>query len=709
MFNRLEEFVLLIERKIKSKRLIYVWGGAAALLFYLFSLIIYRIFFFGEKKILLFHRIDIMDVAHFIFFILLGMAFASIYVAYLNKKQKAEILVKDIERKYKDLYENIQNLYCETLLDGTIIAISPSVNKILGYAENELIGRNIEEFYYEGDVRKGLRDRLLIESSIENLEIEGVKKDGRRCILLVNYKLISSGEEAPKIISIGRDITEYVEARRAQEELQKEYKLVFEKMIDGMVINEFVFDEANQPADTIIIDANPAVEKQIGLKPADIIGCSYIKSFGGNQEYMERLYQIMITGIPLEKEIYLTNFNRYLLMNAFRINPRQIGIMFHDITDLRQLEADQRKLSKQLEAVFESSEDIIYSLDKDYRILNFNTSFQNYMMRNFHRQIELGQCILEYLPEETANICKHIYQLTIQEKKHSFEYYSAEEAKYIEVFCNSIRHDGELYGIAVFAKDITEKKETEQQLIKVNEELEQRIEERTCELQSAVDELKTYTYTVSHDLKAPLRAIDGYSRIVLEDYGNVLDQEALRMIRNISDISYDMICLIDKLLQYSVTAEAELQKTVINLEELFKNVFCEIRISCMKRNIGFYIDTEITPVLADQILIRQLIYNLISNAVKFTKYREIAIIHVGCIKKEKEIICYIEDNGAGFDMKYEKKLFTIFQRLHNKEEFEGNGIGLATAYNIMQKHKGKIWIESKLNKGTKVYFTLPME
>ncbi len=709
MFNGLKEIRILIEKKIKFKRLIYIWGVMAALLFYIFSKFVYHIFLLGRKKIQLPHYINILDITHLFSFLLLGLLFANIVTIYLNKKKESEILFKDIERKYKNVYENIQNLYCETLLDGTIIAVSPSVCKILGYMESELLGRKLEEFYDEGEIGQVLLNRLLSEKSIENLEVEGTRKDGRRCILLVNYKIITSDEEPNKIISIGRDITEYVEDCRAQKELQKEYKLIFEKMIDGMVINEFVFDEGNQPVDATIMDANPAVEKQIGMKPTEMIGCSYSKSFGVNQEYLKQLYQILKTGVPLEREIFLTDFNKYLLVNAFRINPRQIGVMFHDITGLRQLEREQSKLSKQLEAVFESTDDLIFSLDKDYCILNFNAHFQNYILRRYHCQIETGHSILEYIPEETVQEYIHIFEHAMKENKYCFEFYYAEKEKYIEIFCNSIHYNGEVYGAALFARDITEKKNTQQQLMQVNEELEKRIEERTCELKSAVDELKKYTYTVSHDLKAPLRAIDGYSRIVLEDYANVLDQEAIKMIRNISDISFDMICLIDELLQYSITAEAELSKTMVNVEEMFKNVFCEIRIGCMERNIGFYLLTEIPPVLADKILIRQLIYNLISNAVKFTKYRDTAIINVGCTKNKNELICYIEDNGAGFDMKYKKKLFTIFQRLHNKEEFEGNGIGLATAYNIIQKHKGKIWIESKLNEGTKVYFTLPVE
>lgn len=263
--------------------------------------------------------------------------------------------------------------------------------------------------------------------------------------------------------------------------------------------------------------------------------------------------------------------------------------------------------------------------------------------------------------------------------------------------------------VGVVFDNITEYKQAIKEITILNEELEQRVAARTDELQSVVNELEAFTYTVSHDLKSPLRAVDGYSRIIMEDYGSKLNEDAAEMIRNIRNICRDMIEMINKLLQYSTTSKAPITKEQINIEEIFKSIFNELESANAGRNIRLTIETRLPMVNADRIMLRQVIYNILSNAVKFTKHRETAIIRVGCIITSIEYIFYVKDNGAGFDMSYSGKLFGIFQRLHTSDEFEGSGIGLVTVKKIIQKHGGKVWIEGKTGAGATVYFTLPIE
>lgn len=217
-------------------------------------------------------------------------------------------------------------------------------------------------------------------------------------------------------------------------------------------------------------------------------------------------------------------------------------------------------------------------------------------------------------------------------------------------------------------------------------------------------ELEAFTYSVSHDLRAPLRAVNGYSEMLNEDYGDKLDDEAKRIIENIRHYTRKMGILIDDLLTFSRLGRKELQMRDIDMNELAGSVIAEIK----KQGIG---NTEITtgrlhPVKADYSLIYQVMLNLISNAVKYSSKKPEPRVEISSVESKGEIIFSIKDNGAGFDMNYADKLFGVFQRLHSQEEFEGTGVGLAMVQRIISRHKGRIWAEGKVNEGATFFFTL---
>ncbi len=269
-------------------------------------------------------------------------------------------------------------------------------------------------------------------------------------------------------------------------------------------------------------------------------------------------------------------------------------------------------------------------------------------------------------------------------------------------------HYNNMDGALVIGRDISERKSAEQEIRKLNTELEQRVIERTAELQQAVSEMESFAYTVSHDLKSPLRAIDAYSRIMLEDYPQQMEGEPGKITRYIKNISRDMLALINKLLQFSTATSRELNKEPVDLNELFHVIFYELESANPDRKIKLIMETVIPFAMADKILMKQLIYNVLSNGIKFTKTRDIGIIKVGHTIDKDEIVISINDNGVGFNMELSGKLFGIFQRLHSVDEFDGTGIGLATVQRIIQKHGGRTWIFGKQDKGATAYFTLPI-
>jgi light-regulated signal transduction histidine kinase (bacteriophytochrome) len=260
-----------------------------------------------------------------------------------------------------------------------------------------------------------------------------------------------------------------------------------------------------------------------------------------------------------------------------------------------------------------------------------------------------------------------------------------------------------LGGISI---DVTEIKQAQNEIQQLNAHLEQRVRERTGELEAANTELEAFSYSVSHDLRAPLRAINGFATILLKEHSSALSAEGQRVLNVVMKESRRMGQLIDDLLAFSRISRLSLQATEIDLATMVDEVYREQVAVAPDRKIEFQVST-IPQANADPALMRQVLANLIGNAIKYTRQRDLARIEVGGFVRGFENVFFIKDNGAGFDPRYADKLFGVFQRLHSEAEFEGTGVGLALVQRIINRHGGRVWAESQVEKGATFYFTLP--
>ncbi|NYF50577.1 ATP-binding protein [Tunturiibacter gelidoferens] len=269
----------------------------------------------------------------------------------------------------------------------------------------------------------------------------------------------------------------------------------------------------------------------------------------------------------------------------------------------------------------------------------------------------------------------------------------------------SLRRDGNNLPVAILEtnNDITDRQRREEEIRTLNTELEK----RSTDLEASNRELEAFAYSVSHDLRAPLRHMAGYAELLQKNSSAALDEKGLRYMRMILEAAKRMGNLIDDLLAFSRIGRVETQKNQVNLEQLVKEALIEIRPETNGRNIVWRIDT--LPVCyGDRSMLRLVLVNLLSNAVKFTRPQAKPEIEIGCVDGNRdEVVVFVKDNGAGFDMKYVDKLFGVFQRLHHADAFEGTGIGLATVQRIIHRHGGKVRAEGIVDQGATFYFSVP--
>ncbi|MGA7755351.1 MAG: CHASE3 domain-containing protein [Candidatus Sulfotelmatobacter sp.] len=369
---------------------------------------------------------------------------------------------------------------------------------------------------------------------------------------------------------------------------------------------------------------------------------------------------------------------------------------------LRESEENYRTLFESMDEGFCTIE-VLFDQDNkpvDYRFLTVNPVFE----KQTGIPNAAGRKMREIAPQHEEHWFQIYGKIALTGEPARFENEAAQLNRWYEVHACRVGKPHEKK-VAIVFNDITVRKHAALEIQRLNDELEHRVNERTTQLMAANKEMEAFTYSVSHDLRAPLRHISGFANILSEEYGPSLAPDARHHLQRIQEGTRRMGQLVDDLLNLARMGRRDLSLRVSDLKPVIEDAIAELAGEYTGRQVEWKVG-DLPVVECDPGLIRQVFQNLLTNALKFTRPRPQAVIEVGKIEKDGALAIFVRDNGVGFDMKYADKLFGVFQRLHRAEDFEGTGVGLATVQRIIQKHGGSVWAEGELDKGATFYFTL---
>jgi PAS domain S-box-containing protein len=640
----------------------------------------------------------------------------------VTERRKAEEALRESEEAYRGLFESVPDGIVGWDSDGIITTANEATAALLGFDKtDDVIGRRWLDFVEQEDVPRRVETlRALHESGgAAEAEFRMRRKDGTRFDAYGRQRVVLDSEgNFVQAVAIARDITARKQSEEALQLSEARFRSIFEGAGHGMALLDL---------DGHFLNVNASFSRITGYGEDEMRGLTFLDithpdDLAESAATAQQMGKGEISGLELTKRYVRKDGGIvWVQLNVSAVHdaagaPVYRVCQVQDITKRVRADAALRQSLEQMRVVFEHQIIAISLTSLEKGFVRVNDQFCRLFGYSREELAHLSWADITY-PDDRAISAVQFGRIMAGE----IEAYSLEkryirkdgELIFAELSCGAVRNqDGSLEYLLSLLSDITERKRAEEELHAYRQHLEDLVTVRTAdlaktneELQAVNQELETFSYSVSHDLRTPLRAIDGFSSMLLKDYSRKLNPEGRRMLNVVHDNTVRMGRLIDDILAFSRSGRGEMSLAMIDMDRSVRTVIEEMAPVLAGRKLRF----DIKPLAAaqgDGAMIRRVWTNLIDNAVKFTANKSEAVIEIGSTEGEKDIIYYVSDGGVGFDMQYVDKLFGVFQRLHSSE-FDGTGIGLAIIKRIIARHGGRVWAEGKVNEGATVYFTLP--
>lgn len=648
----------------------------------------------------------------------------------IDQRKESENKLFKSKQLLQDIIDNSPSVIYMCDREGRFMLANSRLEKLFGISRNEIIGfsrqkfmpKNVANLHHENDMLVAKTGKPIIKEELNE------EADGTHYYLSQKFPIFNPDGIVEAIGGISTDFTDKKRAEEKLEESEKKYRDLFDsnpvpmwvydlKTLEFLEVNQTAINNYGYSRDEFLQmtlkDIRPRGEIEKLINDLRNKRQDFQKSGEWKHQYKDgTLIDVEITSHVIEYQ-----------------NRKASLVMAQDITQRKLIQAELRKSENRYSAFVKQSSDAICLFELEHApidtqlpvetqidllyehavITENNKTFANshgYSDPDEMKGLKIGQ-IFPRLAKENL----HYLRSFINNNYSTSQIETMELIKdgSVSFFLNSLIgsvEDGKLIRIWGAKQDISRLKKAEQEIRLLNQELEKRVEERTKELLMANKELESFSYSVSHDLRAPLRAISGFTNLIKEDYADKLDNEGNEYLKTVLDNTRRMGELIDDLLRLSRISKQGLNKSLISISDLFKNVFDELTYETKKDKITFTVN-PLPEAMVDSSLMKIALTNILSNAIKFSSREKEQVIEVGFLDTNGELSYFVKDNGVGFKMAYVGKLFEVFQRLHRTDEFEGTGIGLAIVKRIIHKHGGKIWAESEIGQGATFYFSIP--